>query len=96
MRTVWIDEAFCCHVQEAPGLRPVETAFFDGKCDAFVEGYRYIPRGESRTGETGTVFGGEMIAPWRPFPELDALQREHERRLLAEYADALKELGVEA
>lgn len=95
MRTVWLDDAFRCHAQEAPGLRAAQTELFDGKCDAFLEGYRLVPEGERWVREDGAVFRGEMIAPWRELRELEQLQRDHERQLLAEYAAALKELGVE-
>lgn len=59
----------------------VENEFFDGKCDAFIEGYRFVPAGANWTREDGAVFRGEMIAPWKPYSELDAAQREYEREL---------------
>jgi hypothetical protein len=68
------------------------TDFFDGKCDAYIEGYRFVPNGETWTHPDGTVFRGEMITPWKPFDELDLAQREHERQLLAEYEAELTEL----
>lgn len=95
MRTVYVDSDFKCHLTGGEGLTAVETGFFDGRCDAFVEGYRLVPAGESWTREDGAVFSGEMIAPWKPYSLLDDAQRGHEKRLLAEYAQALKELGVE-
>lgn len=94
MRTIYIDSDFKCHLTDGEGLTAVETDFFDGKCDAFVEGYRLVPDGESWTREDGAVFSGEMIAPWKPYAQLDSAQREYERQLLEEYAEALKELGV--
>ncbi len=72
----------------------VETNFFDGKCTAFIEGYRFIPSGENWTREDGITFTGEMISPWKDYNELDAVQREYERQLLAEYEEALKVVGV--
>ena len=94
MKTIYVDSDFKCHTAESGTLTPVETDFFDGKCDAYVEGYRFVPAGESWTREDGVVFHGEMAAPWRPWQELDAAQREYERELLAEYAEALKTVGV--
>ena len=35
-----------------------------------------------------------MITPWKPHSELDGAQRAYEQKLLAEYAEALKTLGV--
>ena len=40
------------------------------------------------------MFRGEMIAPWKSHIELERAQMAHERQLLAEYAEALKVLGV--
>lgn len=94
MRTIYIDSDYKCHLEGGEGLTAVETGFFDGKCDDFVSGYRFVPAGESWTREDNTVFFGEMIAPWMPLAELDVAQREYERQLLSEYAEALKVLGV--
>lgn len=94
MKTIYIDSDFKCHLTDDGTRVPVETDFFDGKCDAYIEGFRFVPEGQSWTREDRTVFWGEMAAPWRPWPELDKQQREYERELLAEYAEALKTLGV--
>lgn len=94
MKTVYIDSDFKCHSTNDGTLTPVETDFFDGKCDTMIEGYRFVPAGESWIREDGTVFPGEMAAPWKPLEELDKAQREYERQILAEYAEALKTLGV--
>lgn len=94
MRTIYIDSEYKCHLTDGEGLTAVETAFFDGKCDAFIEGYRFVPSGESWTRSDGAVFAGEMIAPWKDYAELDRAQRAHEKALLAEYSEALNVLGV--
>lgn len=94
MRTIYIDNEFKCHVSDDGTMTPVETAFFDGKCVEFVEGYRFVPDGAVWEKEDGTIFEGEMVCAWRPFSELDHAQMVHERKLLAEYAEALKVLGV--
>lgn len=60
----------------------VETDFFDGKCATFVEGYLFIPAGASWTRADGVVFHGEMIAPWKPYDELDIAQRAYEEEQL--------------
>ena len=78
---VYLDEAFKCHTSCGERMRAVDVPFFDGKCAAFIEGYRFVPEGESWTREDGVVFHGEMIAPWKPFAELDDAQRQHEREL---------------
>lgn len=94
MKTIYIDSDFKCHLAGDSTMPSVETDFFDGKCPEYIEGYRFIPAGEIWTRHDGVVFTGEMIAPWKPWSELDAAQREYERELLAEYAEALKIVGV--
>ena len=94
MRTSYIDSEFKCHVANDGTMTAVETDFFDGKCDAFVEGYRFVPEGESWTRSDGEVFRGKMISPWKPYDALDAAQRQYEQALIADMAQALKTLGV--
>lgn len=94
MRTIYLDSDFKCHIADNGTLTAIETDFFDGKCDTFIEGYRFVPSGESWTCSNGVVFHGEMIAPWKDFRKLDSAQREYERQLLAEYEIALSEIEV--
>lgn len=92
---IYIDSECHCHTTNPDGAyREYDVPFFDGKCCTFVEGHRYCPKGESYTREDGKVFNGECITPWKPLNELDSAQREYERALLAEYAEALKTVGV--
>lgn len=92
MRTIYVDSEFKCHISNDGTMTAVETDAFDGKCDAFVEGYRYVPSGKSWTRSDGVVFTGEMIAPWKDYSELDSAQREYERQILADYESALTEI----
>lgn len=94
--TIYIDNDYKCHAANDGSMRPVETEFFDGKCYEFIEGYRFVPAGESWTRSDGVVFAGEMIAPWKDYAQLDAVQREYEREQLADAIAALNELGVYA
>ena len=94
LNTIYLDSDFKCHTTNDGTLTTVETDFFDGKCDAFVEGYRFVPEGESWPREDGAVFRGEMAAPWKPWQELDAAQRAYERQQLAAYEAALSEIEV--
>ena len=97
MKTIYIDSDFKCHVDDGGGMIAEETDFFDGKCDAYIEGYRFVPYGKAWTRSDGTVFQGKMIAPWRDYSELDAAQREYERQQLTEATALVNELigGVE-
>lgn len=94
MKTIYIDTEFKCHIVDDGTMTAVETDFFDGKCDAYIEGYRFVPAGAVWEQEDGPVFHGEMIAPWKDYSELERAQMAYERQLLAEYAEALKVLGV--
>ena len=92
MKTIFLDADFRCHVAPGDGLTAVETAAFDGKCHAYIEGYRFVPEGRTWVREDGVEFSGEMVAPWKPWDELDKAQREYERQLVAEYEAALREI----
>ena len=94
MKTIYIDSDFKCHVTDDGTMTAVETDFFDGKCTEYIEGYRFVPSGSTWTREDGAVFEGEMIAPWKPWDELDAAQREYEKAEAADMKAALALLGV--
>lgn len=78
MRTVYIDKDFKCYTTNDGTMAAIETDFFDGKCNAFVEGYRFIPEGQSWTRADGYVFTGEMITPYKDIRILDAAQKLYE------------------
>lgn len=84
MKTIYIDSDYKCHVTNDGTMTAVETDFFDGKCDTFVEGYCYDDRK-----------GYVQIYPFKPYNELDSAQREYERQLLAEYEALFDELYQE-
>ena len=88
---IYIDSDYKCHVLPGEGLREFDVQFFDGKCQTFIEGYRYVPDGETWERADGEVFKGEMIAPWKNYTELYIAQLEYE---LADADAALNELGV--
>lgn len=91
---VYIDAEYKCHVTDDGTMTAVESSFFDDKCETFIEGYRFVPVGESWVREDGEVFQGEMIAPWKPYAELDEAQRAYEREIMADMKEALSVLGV--
>lgn len=96
--TIYIDSDYKCHVLPGEGLREFDVPFFEGKCETFIEGYRYIPAGETWEREDGEVFKGEMIAPWKNYTELYKAQLKYElEQYKAENSimkEALAELGV--
>ena len=89
---IYVDSDFKCHISDDSTMTAVETDFFNGKCAAYIEGYRFVPDGAEWTRSDGVVFRGEMIAPWKPWKELDAAQREYERQQLAAYDQAMTEI----
>ena len=94
MKTIYIDSDFRCHTADDGTMTAVETDAFEGKCDTFIEGYRFVPSGASWTREDGVVFQGEMISPWKDFEKLDAAQRQYEQEQLADMRKALEIMGV--
>lgn len=80
---VYIDKDSKCHTVNDGTMTAVETDAFDGKCDAYVEGYCY-----------DTSNGYVQVYPWKPFFELDVAQREYERQLIVDMQNALNKLGV--
>lgn len=98
---IYIDADFKCHIANPDGafrevvLSKSAEEFFANKCTTFIEGYRLKPEDETWVREDGEVFaGGEMIAPWKDYNELDNAQREYERALIADMQNALNKLGV--
>ena len=90
--TVYLDVEWKCHISGDDTMISVETAAFDGKCDAYIEGYRFVPSGKTWTREDGVEFSGEMVTPWKPWQVLEEAQREYERQLILEYEAALREI----
>ena len=76
--TIYIDSDFCCHIVNDNNMRAIETDFFDGKCATFIEGYRYIPSGESWTRQDGIVFHGKMVAPIADYEPIAKAQKQYE------------------
>lgn len=100
---IYIDNDCRCHAENDGTKRPFEVPFFDGKCAAVIEGYRYVPEGEAWTRSDGVKFDGEMIAPFIDSRILDAYQKQYEAMLpeleqiktdLADADDALNIMEV--
>lgn len=91
--TIYIDRDFKCYTESSAGRTAVETDAFDGKCRQYIEGYRFVPSGQSWTREDGQVFHGEMIAPWRHYEILAELQALYEEEQ-AKQAEAQEALNI--
>lgn len=92
---IYIDSEYKCHIENDGTMTAIETNFFDGKCNDFIEGYRFIPYGQSWERSDGIVFRGQMISPWKKYTHLDSEQRKHEKDLLSKYTESLQVMGVE-
>lgn len=83
MRKIFIDSEHKCHITNDGTMTAVETDFFDGMCDIYVEGFCYEIR------ENSTA-----IYAWKPYSELDAAQRQYELAQLADYKAACERMGI--
>lgn len=92
--TIYIDSDHKCYVSAAEGRRAVETNEFDGKCDEWIESYRFVPEGETWTREDGEVFKGEMVTPWKDLSEAYVAQTMYLERQNAQHEAALSEIEV--
>lgn len=92
---IYIDSDYKCHTSPGEGLIEVETDAFNGKCSKVIEGYRFVPSGESWEREDGEVFTGEMLAPWRNYAilaELQAIYEEEQAKSTEEIAALVEEV----
>ena len=87
--TIYIDNEYKCHVADDGTMTAVDTDAFDGKCDAYIEGYRLVPAGETWTRDDGALFSGEMISPWKDLGEAYAAQAAYVTAQNAQYEAAL-------
>ena len=74
---VYVGKDYKCHAAPGDSLTPVADAFFDGKCDTFIEGYCF---------DTSKDY--TQIYPWKNSAELEAAQAQYEKDsavLMAEY-----------
>lgn len=95
--TIYIDTDYKCHTEDGAELRQIETDAFNGKCRNYIEGYRFVPSGETWTREDGERFHGEMIAPFVDSAILEAYQKVYEemQEIQGDMKNALDELGVD-
>ena len=95
LMTIYIDADCKCHTAPGVGLTAVETDAFEDKCSRYIQGYRFVPAGESWTREDGHTFTGEMIAPWRDYAilaEFQAIYEEEQAKAVEEIAALVEEV----
>ena len=96
MKTIYLDSDYKCYTTNVgvDTVLEIQTDIFDNKCDAYIEGYRFVPEGEIWTRDDGFVFTGEMVSPWKPYIELENAQREYEKQRLLAYEYMQEELNT--
>ena len=88
--TIYLDSEYRCHLAAGEGMQAIDTDYFDEKCAAYIEGYRFVPSGSTWTRKDGVVFRGEMVAPAVEYFLLQRFQAQHE----LDEAAHLEELGA--
>ena len=91
--TIYIDIDFKCHVTDGGGMTPIETDAFDGKCNRYIEGFRFVPAGETWTRKDGVAFQGQMISPHTDYAILAAYQEQY-KESATELQDAEAAMAV--
>ena len=101
MMILYLDSDYLCHMEPAVGRTAVQTDAFNGKCKTYIEGFRFVPSGQSWTRSDGKVFHGEMIAPAVNYSVLVEAQRNYDDGIdslddtLADLMDTIEELCEE-
>ena len=78
MKTIYLDSDFRCHLTDTGSMQAVETDVFDGKCDKYIEGYRFVPEGQTWTRDDGVQFAGPMVSPHKNYDILAAYQEQYQ------------------
>lgn len=87
MKTIYLNSDFQCSVAEKEDtVQHIETDYFDGKCNAWIEGYRFVPQGQTWTRADGVEFGGQMAAPFKDYSYLEMVQSVYDQ-LAADITD---------
>lgn len=89
--TIYIDNEYKCHAAAADGRRAIETDYFDGKCDEWIESYRFVPVGETWVREDGVIFTN-MTAPWEDLSDAYIAQADYLAQQNRQYEAALTEI----
>ena len=90
MKTIYLDENYMCHLENAEGRTAVETDVFDGSVDGAIPYYRYIPQGQTWTDTRGREYHGLFIQA----TDSDAIDRITQQAYIADMQNALALLGV--
>lgn len=79
MKKIYLNKDFQCFTSEnSETVQFAETSDFDGKCNTFIEGFRFVPEGQKWIREDGVEFVGQMVAPFKDYTYLEMVQAMYE------------------
>ena len=93
--TIYIDNDYKCHLENDGSMIEIETDFFNGKCRKLIEGYRFVPAGQTWIREDGEIFTGEMISPLKDYEilvEFQEVAQEEQDKATEEMANLIEEV----
>lgn len=90
MSVIYIDSEFKCHVSPGSDYTALELEDFNGKCDQYIEGFRFVPAGNEWVRDDGATFRGPMLSPFIDTRLLEAFQFQYES-FMKEMDDAWQE-----
>ncbi len=102
MATYYIDSEHRLHTEQNTDNEYAAwddaDGYFDGKCRAYIEGFRVVPAGETWVRADGVAFAGLMIAPAVDDRILNAAQatyeeQSHENTILKAQLQAVTDRG---
>ena len=81
MKTIYLNKDFeCSATEKSDTVQSIKTEAFYGKCNTYIEGYRFVPQGQEWTRSDGVVFKGEMVAPFKDSQMLEMVQALYEEQ----------------
>ena len=78
MKTIYLDSEYICHTDYDPNYIPYITNIFDGKCDRWIESYRFIPENAVWVRRDGESFSGPMLTPAYSYTQAKFVQDQYE------------------
>ncbi len=75
---VYLDNNFICHLVNDGIMQAVDIPIFNNKCSTYIEGYRFVPKGQSWIRFDGVIFSGEMLTPAEDYSRLQKAQLQYE------------------
>ncbi len=91
---IFIDKENKCHVtNDGTMSETLAPAILNGKCPAFIEGYKFIPKGTREI--DGVVYGTGEVYPWRDYEllaEFQVIYEEEQAKATAEIAALVEDV----